>query len=647
MRSNFAWFAAVLLVLGESAGAQAPAPRLRLPRIFGDGMVLQRDQAIPVWGWARPREDVVARLGAGSARARADARGAWRLELPARRAGGPLQLLVRAGSDSVVLSNVLIGDVWVASGQSNMEFEVASAANAAEAIAAAHDSSIREFKVPNSWSNEPQEDLAGGSWRPADPDHVGSFSAVAYFFVRHLRPSIGVPIGVINTTWGGSNIETWMSRDAQHITDSAWAAIQQGQAAHDNAVRDSLRATLGGTLPQTDSGLVGGAARWADPALDDHSWAGIRVPAYWEDDGYPGLDGVAWYRTEFTLDSADVARRLTLSVAAIDDDDITWLNGVEIGRTNGYNVERRYRVPEAAHRVGRNVLAIRVADGGGGGGINGAVSLAFADGARRSLEGRWRFKVARVVLGTDGQRINKIPSVLYNEMLYPILPFAIKGVIWYQGESNANNREQAEAYRRQFTTLIGSWRRAWNGGRRTFPFLWVQLPNYGRRDSIPQAYPGWALQRESMEGALALPNTGRAIAIDLGGANELHPKKKEDVGARLALVARRVAYGEHVGASGPVYSGFSVRADTAIVSFKPIAGGLEIHGDRLIGFALAGADKQFVWANARIVGDRVYVWSNRVRAPRAVRYAWANNPEGANLYGANGLPAAPFRSDHW
>ena len=652
MRFNFAWFAAVLLVLGKSTGAQSPAaaspaPRLRLPRIFADGMVLQRDQSIPLWGWTRPGELVFARLGASSAHARADARGAWRLELPARKAGGPYQLLVRAGSDSVVLSNVLIGDVWVASGQSNMEFQVAGAANGAEAIAAANDSSIREFKVPNSWSDAPQEDLAGGSWRLADPDHVGSFSAVAYFFVRHLRPSIGVPIGVINTTWGGSNIETWMSRDAQHITDTAWAAIQQSETTHENAVRDSLRATLGGTLPQVDSGLVDGAARWADPALDDRSWAGIRVPGYWEDDGYPALDGVAWYRTEFTLDSAEVARRLTLSIAAIDDDDITWLNGVEIGRTNGYNVERRYRVPEAALHVGRNVLAVRVTDGGGGGGINGATSLVFDDGARRSLEGRWRFKVARVVLGTDGQRINKIPSVLYNKMLYPILPFAIKGVLWYQGESNANNRQQAVAYRQQFMTLVRSWRRTWNGGGRSFPFLWVQLPGYGRPDSVPQPYPGWALQRESMDAALALPNTGRAIAIDLGGANELHPKNKEDVGVRLALVARRVAYGQHVDASGPVYSGFSVRADTAIVAFTSIAGGLTIHGDRLSGFALAGADKQFVWANARVVGDRVYVWSSRVRSPTAVRYAWANNPEGANLYGSNGLPAAPFRSDRW
>src|SRR2546423_106904 len=548
-------FTMALLALAHPTQAQpsrtaSPALGLRLPRLFSDGVVLQRDRPITLWGWTGPGSNVVAQLGLSSAHARSDAQGSWTLALAARPAGGPFRLVVRTGTDSVVVSNVLIGDVWVASGQSNMEFQVASAANAARALAEANDSTIRQFKVPNSWSLSPEEDLAGGSWAPGDREHVGAFSAVAYFFVRHLRPNVGVPIGIINSTWGGSNIETWISREAQHLSDSAWAAIQQGEAAHDRAVRDSLRAKAGATLPDVDSGLVNGAARWADPALDDHSWDDIRVPGYWEGQGYPGLDGIAWYRTAVTL-------------------------------------------------------------------------------------------------GTDGQHINKIPSVLYNKMIRPILPLAIKGVLWYQGESNANNVQQAVAYQAQFRTLIQSWRHDWNGGRASFPFLWVQLPGFGRPDDVPQLHPAWAIQRESMDAALNLTRTGRAVAIDLGEANDIHPKNKEDVGARLALVGRRVAYGEPVDASGPVYRGFTVRADTAIVSFSPIAGGLKIHGDRLAGFALAGADEQFVWANARVVGDRVYVWSDRVAAPRAVRYAWTNNPEAANLFGANGLPAAPFRSDRW
>jgi len=617
---------------------------LRLPRIFSDGMVLQRDKPIRIWGWSAPGANVDARLGNSSAHTQANAAGTWSLTLSERPAGGPTTLLVRSSGDSLLLANILIGDVWVASGQSNMEFRVAQAANAAAAIADANDLSIREFKVPNSWAGEPEDELAGGSWAPADPAHVGNFSAVAYFFARHLRPSVAVPIGIVNATWGGSNIETWISRGAQHLTDSAWTAIQQGEAAHDNAVRDSLRQRVG-SLPEIDSGLVNDSARWADPALDERGWADIRVPAYWESQGYPGLDGVGWYRTSFMLDATDIAKGVSLSLAAIDDDDIAWVNGVKIGATNGYNVTRLYRLPAATLHTGRNVLAIRVNDGGGGGGINGNASLVFGDTTRRALDGTWKFRVGRVTLGTDGQRINKIPTILYNKMVHPILPFAIEGVLWYQGESNANNAEQARAYRALFATLVTSWRREWTGGGRDFPFLWVQLPGFGQPDSVPPLDPAWSLQREAMDAALSLPATGRAIAIDLGDADNIHPTDKNEVGARLALVGRRVAYGQQVDASAPAYRSFTTRGDTIVVSLT--GGELAMHGAHLGGFALSAADKRFIWANAKIVGNRVFVWSDRVHAPAAVRYAWTNNPAGANLYGTNGLPVAPFRSDRW
>lgn len=653
MQTTSSWFAAALsLAFCGAAHAQPPratAERggVRMPRIFSNGMVLQRGQPMAIWGWSAPHDEIVVRLASSSARARADARGAWSVRLPARSAGGPLRLVVRARADSVVFSDVLVGDVWVASGQSNMEFELKFATNAAETIAAANDSTIREFKIPNSWANAPESDLAGGKWLPADRAHVGDFSAVAYFFVRHLRPTVSVPIGIINTTWGGSNIETWISRSAQHLSDSAWSAIQEGELVADRAVRDSLHARLGKVFPDVDSGLVNGEPRWASPSLADRTWSDIHVPAYWEGQGYPGLDGVAWYRTTFTLDSSEARADATLEAAAIDDDDITWVNGVEIGRTVGYNVPRSYHIPAGTLHAGPNELTVRVADGGGGGGINGRIALNIAREKPRLLAGTWKFRVGRVVLGIDGQRINKIPSVLYNKMVNPILPLAIKGVIWYQGESNANNEQQAMAYRMQFATLVESWRRAFTNERQPFPFLWVQLPGFGKPDAIPQLHPTWPLQRESMEAALALPKTGRAIAIDLGEADDIHPKDKDDVGARLALVAQSVAYNKHVDASGPLYRGFTVRGDTAIVSFARLGGGLRVHGDSIGGFAIAGADKRFVWASARVVGDEVLVWNNSVHAPSAIRYAWANNPDRANLYGANGLPAAPFRSDRW
>ncbi len=639
-----------LLTIATWAGAavaQPDRPRaLTMPRIFANSMVLQRDQAITLWGWCAPRILVTARIGRDRQQTRADGAGSWRIELPARKPGGPLRLVVATSDDSLVFANVLVGDVWVASGQSNMEFTVSQSANADAAIASADDSTIRQFKVPTSWANAPERDLAGGTWVPADRQHVGAFSAVAYFYARHLRPSVGVPIGIINTTWGGSNIQTWLSRGALHLDDNAWAAIQQGEADHDRAVRDSLRAVMGNAVPEIDSGLVDNVARWADPALDESGWKPIRVPAYWESQGYPGLDGVAWYRVDFTLDANEIASGIALTVGAIDDDDVTWVNGVEIGHTSGFNVRRAYNIPATALRAGRNVLAIRVSDWAGGGGINESVALTVG-AARRSLDGTWKFKVGRVTIGNDGQRINKIPTVLYNKMVYPMLPLSIKGVLWYQGESNANNAQQAMEYRGQFEALIRSWRREWSNGRNQFPFLWVQLPGYGKPDSTPQSHPGWSLQRESMEAALSLPKTGRAIAIDLGGATELHPRNKEDVGARLALVGRKVAYGETVDASGPAFKSMTIRGDTAVLTFDFVGKGLVARGGELGGFAIASADQRFVWASAKIVGNRVYVWSDHVHAPAAVRYAFANFPEKANLYGVNGLPAPPFRTDHW
>jgi len=619
------------------------ASPLALPRIFSDGMVLQRDRPISIWGWGQPGQRVVIGLEKTTAAATVDRKGRWTARLPKRGAGGPFQLVVREGSDSVAVSNVLIGDVWVASGQSNMEMRVAQSAPPSQY---AEDTLVREFKIPNSWSLTPDSDVAGGQWLPGDTQHVGSFSAVAFYFAAVLRARIGVPIGIVNATWSGSNIETWISRGAQKITDSAWSAIERSERTHDDAVRDSLRAILG-PLPASDAGLIDSKAVWADPSFDDTSWRRITVPAYWESQGYPGLDGIGWYRTTFDLAPDDIPQGIMLTLAGVDDDDIAWVNGVEIGRTNGYDARRRYFIPDSILHAGHNVLAIRVADGGGGGGINGDVTLVLFNGTRRSLNGQWRFKVGLVEIHEDGQRINKVPAILYNKMIHPILPYSIKGAIWYQGESNSNNDAQAIAYRDQFRTLITSWRKDWTGADPAFPFLWVQLPSYGKADDTPPLHAAWALQRESMDGALSLVKTGRAITYDLGEADNLHPRNKEEVASRLAAVAMRVAYNSTMQISGPKYAGFSRYADTLVVSFTHLGGGFVVREDSVGGFAIAGADKRFVWANAKIVGNKVYVWSSRVPKPVAVRFAFDNNPDRARLVTLGDFPTEPFRSDRW
>ncbi len=635
------------------ARAQDSTLTLRLAKLFGDGMVVQRGARIPVWGWGAPGAAVTARLGTRVARATADSSGRWSLTFPALPAGGPWTLSVDANDQHVAIGNVLVGDVWIASGQSNMEFHLRQATGAAQEIASAHDSLIREFKVPISWSEQPSSDLAGGSWSPADSSHVGAFSAVAYIFARELRRTQHVPIGIVNTTWGGSGIETWLSADAQALHGDGPARALVAERARIDSVRNALRARFGNL--DHDPGLVNGTALWASPTLGDSGWSTIAVPALWEAQGYADLDGIAWYRTTFVLAADEAGHDARLSLGTIDDDDITWVNGVEVGHTNGYNVQRHYTIPAAALHAGTNIVAVRVADSGGGGGIYGPPDPLRVEigGTSHPLAGNWKFRVGELgVQQMDGQRINKLPALTYNRMVHPLLPIAIKGVIWYQGESNANDDVQAHAYRAQFRQLITSWRHEFNGGQRsTFPFLWVQLPNFQQPDAEPTATGGgWPILRESMTAALSLPSTGQAITIDVGEPNDIHPKNKIDVGRRLALVARRVAYGERVLTSGPTYGTHTVRGGRVTVHFANIGRGLVSHGvtDSSIGaFALAGADRHFVWAQARIEGSHVVVWSSRVPHPVAVRYAWSQNPADANLYNRDGLPAPPFRTDGW
>lgn len=631
-------------LLASTAAAPAPAQTpLRLPPIFGDGAVLQRGKPITVWGWARPGARVSVAFHGASSSAITNTAGEWRTTLPATIAGGPFALTVSSDAHQLVRHDILVGDVWLASGQSNMEFQLAQSRGGPAEIAAAHDTKQREFKIPNSWSTTPEAELAGGSWTNADAQHAGAMSGVAYYFARELRKSTGVPIGIVNSTWGGSNIETWMSRSAHQLSDSAWERVIQTMRDQEEAIRSSLRAKLG-TLPEQDRGTVDGRPVWAAPDFDDSRWTSMPVPSYWESHGYDGLDGVAWYRTTFEVPPSAMHGDATLTIGAIDDDDTVWLNGIRVGHTEGYSAARRYRIANSALREGVNVLAIRVVDWGGGGGINGDVAIAFADNNRSLLNGTWKFEVGSVSLQQDGQKINKIPTVLYNRMIHPILPFAIKGVIWYQGESNANDVAQAAAYRGQFQSLIESWRREFTV-RDTFPFLWVELPNFGKPDSVPPslAASAWAMQRESMTAALVLPRTGQAIAIDVG-EGELHPLDKVDPGVRLARVARRVGYGEKIVASGPTYLSHTTRGDTIVVRFAN-ADGLTARGGPPGAFAIAGPDMRFVWADARIEGSTVKVWSARVHGPVALRYAWANNPDRANLYNGAGLPATPFRTD--
>jgi sialate O-acetylesterase len=629
------------------AGGTAVGGALEVGRLVSDGMVIQRGVAVPILGSAPPGANVVVTIGGTRYSARADASGRFRVTLAPMEAGGPHELTLAAGGERVTVRDVLIGDVWVCSGQSNMEWVVADSLDGEREVASAHDPGIRRFKVPHSWAWAPAAELPGGAWERADPEHAGSFTAVGYFFARELRRRVNVPIGLIDASWGGSRIEPWMRAAALALDDAGVRALATSEETYERGTLAALRARVG-PLPDRDGGIVDGRAPWADPALDDSAWGRMKLPTHWEDAGLPGLDGVVWFRTSLELTAAEAASPATLDLGPVDDSDITWVNGLEVGHTVlAWNRPRVYPLPAGTLRAGRNVIAVRVEDTGGGGGIWGdpaslAVELA---GATRPLAGEWRFKLGVATVSLEGHK-NQVPTVLYNAMVHPLLAYPIKGVLWYQGESNADPAD-AFVYRDRFRALITDWRAGWGLG--DVPFLWVQLASYLPTKTEP-AESSWAVLRESQSAALSLPRTGQAVAIDIGDTNDIHPRNKQEVGRRLALAARKVAYGDNVEFSGPTYRHHEVRDGRVVITFDHVGAGLVARGEAgggLRGFAIAGADRKFVWAEATIGDGHLVVWSGKVPVPVAVRYAWADNPAGANLFNAEGLPAAPFRTDGW
>jgi len=618
---------------------------IELTRLFADGMVLQRAQPVRVWGWATPGQSIRVTFDGRSISSVAAPSGRWEAMLPAHAAGGPFLLSVEGDATAIVLHDVLVGEVWICSGQSNMELTVSQANDPAATMAAATDPLIRQFKVPKSWSDTPDDRLAGGAWVAASPQTVGAFTAAGYFFARELRARLGVPVGLINTTWGGSSIEAWTDAATQGVDAEAFKAKMRGRDADDQRRLDEVRARIvDWQAPRR--GLVDGRAVWADPQLDDTAWAEIPMSRRWEESGYEGMDGFAWYRTTFELSAEDAAKGIVLGLGPIDDSDQTWVNGQLVGGMQvAWNKPRVYQVNSEALRAGRNTIAVRVEDLGGGGGIYGDPQLRFvrtADGVSHPLADAWKFKPDDVRLNLDDDK-NQIATLLYNKMIHPLQPYTIKGVIWYQGEANATPAS-AYPYRQQFARMIGSWRQQWQEG--DFPFLWVQIANFASGGDTPE-YSPWATLRDSQSAALALRNTAQAVIIDIGNPADIHPRNKQEVGRRLALAARHLAYGEKLVYSGPTYKAMRVTGAKVELSFEH-RGARLMARDRaspLQGFTIAGVDRGFVPAQAVVVGDHVLVWNEGVKHPTAVAYAWSDNPEAANLVNAEGLPASPFRTD--
>lgn len=650
--------ACLLFLLASALEARA---EVRVPALIGDNMILQQGAPARLWGTAAPGERVSVNVADRTASAAADDRGNWHVFVGPLKAGGPYTLTI-AGSNTLTFRNVLVGEVWVCSGQSNMEWPLSQTDGGQEEAARATQDEIRFFTVEKKTSAEPLADVVG-RWVVATPAEALGFSAVGYYFGRELHSRLRVPVGLIHSSWGGTPAEAWTSRGAL----AARAEFKPILERYEQEMRDLPRlkveharrlAEWGRQYMVADTGNKGEALGFADPARAAEGWKQMRLPQPWESAGL-NLDGVIWFRRDVVVPAAWVGRDLILSLGPIDDHDTSYFNGERVGATgdetpNTHNFVRRYTVPGRLVRAGRNVVAVRVHDRMGGGGFGGGpMSLAPAAegaGAALPLAGEWDYKPEAVVEakpvdysnypgpGPDNQNN---PSVLYNAMLAPLTPYAIRGAIWYQGESNAGRAYQ---YRTLFPAMIRDWRAAWGQG--DLPFYFVQLANWRARKAEP-AESDWAELREAQSWTMRdVPLTGMAVTVDIGDAEDIHPRNKRDVGLRLARWALFDTYKQRVVPSGPLYESHKVEGDRVRIRFQHAAGLKTADGRAPVGFAVAGPDRMFVWAEARVEDDTVVVWSKDVPRPVAVRYAWADNPA-VNLYNAENLPASPFRTDDW
>ncbi|HWT03770.1 MAG TPA: sialate O-acetylesterase [Pyrinomonadaceae bacterium] len=658
MRKIFVLFLLMAFFGGvEPARAQeSSAARPFLHPLFGDDMVLQRNVKFPVWGWTTPGASVTVQLRGQKAAATADADGKWLARLGPFEAGGPYTLTI-SGPQSVTLNNVLVGDVWLCSGQSNMEMGVTQVDNPKEEAARANYPRLRLFTVPKTIAATPQSTVQA-RWLVTTPANIttggwGGFSAVAYFFGRHLHKELNVPIGLIHSSWGGTVAEGWVSAEALSAMEEFQPAIKslaETMTAPKKAAVDVDRATEA-WWPKNDPGS-GASPAWSDAALDASQWKTMRLPQLWEDAGLPDYDGVVWFRRTFELPADWAGRDLVLSLGPIDDRDTTFVNGVRVGAMSQYDAPRSYKVPASALRPGVNTIAVRVLDTGVGGGIYGSPEqmkiVPAGGGAAVSLAGEWSYrpsvKLVEVKEAPPTQPASGnlgLVNARYNGMIAPLLPFSIKGAIWYQGESNVGRAAQ---YEKLLPVMIRDWRARFESG--DFPFLIVQLANYLGRKTVP-ADSEWARLREAqLKVSQAVPHAGLAVAIDIGDAKDIHPKNKQEVGRRLALAALEIAYGKKGASSGPVYREMKEDGGVIRLSFDHADGGLVLKPGEggLSGFAIAGEDRRFVWADAVVRGKEVWVSSPQVKFPIAVRYGWADNPV-STLYNAAGLPASPFRTD--
>ncbi len=633
--------------------------QITLPNILSSNMVIQRGIDADVWGTASSNEKISVSFRGAIIKTKADKNGQWSVKIPTGEAGGPFDLVVE-GNNAITLNNVMVGDVWVCSGQSNMEWPLKQAENGDYEVKKSNFKNIRLFQVQKNVSVVPLENTGETKWEECNPNTSADFSAIGYFFGRKLHAETGVPIGLINSNWGGTIIETWTSE--QGLKDDALSLkwLEELKSYDAKAMAEKLKVIFNEyskelkKVEQPDW-----YHEYINTDYNDSDWKELEQPGLWENNhDFESFDGIVWYRYSFEIPKGFDINKSVISLCMIDDSDITWINGKRVGETfNKYNYPRKYEIPVNVLKHGVNTLVLRVEDYTGGGGIYGLESnLNISDGTNIvNLSGKWKIKKDPLptppnplVLSESALQPNQFPTLLYNAMINPLINFEIKGVIWYQGESNADGMGQALRYDKQLKSMILDWRKKWKN--ESLYFNQVQLANYRGESQSAQNNDIWPFLREAQYKALELPNTGMACIIDIGDPNDIHPRNKVDVGERLALNVLRDVFGKILVAHGPRFTNARFEGNRALITFTEVGSGLKSTNKYgyINGFSVAGKDKVFHFAKASFSSSNsVVVFSDKVEKIESVRFLWADNPGEINLYNSSELPAEPFRTDNW
>ena len=621
--------------------------KVKLPVLVSDGMVLQRNQEIVIWGSADAGEDIVITFNKKKYSTQANTDGGWKVVLPAMKAGGPFTMTV----NDIDIKDILIGDVWLCSGQSNMELPIRRVLDLyADEVKDYENNMIRYVKTPTSENyHKPAADIPDVSWMSLTADNALSYSALCYFFAKDLYNKTKVPIGLINSSVGGSPIEAWISEEGLkefphylrdrdlHRSDSYVASAKRLESERRNLWINILN--------KEDKGL-NETIKWNEPEYDDIGWSKMNIGnKVFSHDSLSLINGSFWFRKDFDLPASSNGKEAILRLGCIVDADSVFVNGIFVGTTSYQYPPRIYKVPAGLLKQGKNNITIRlISYSGKAEFVDDKPYKLIIDDNEIDLRDNWKYKIGvRMPSYSGPPSVSQKPTGFYNGMIAPLQNFKFKGALWYQGETNAGRYHE---YFDLLSSLINDWRTLFNN--QELPFLIAQLPNFMKASDDPSDgdRADWAYMREAQQKVTqTVPNTGLAVAIDAGEWNDIHPLNKKDIGERLSLQAQRIVYGDkNIIADGPIFESMEITGNQIILTFKEGTNNLMLV-DELKGFAIAGEDKVFKWAKAKIENNKVIVLNDSITNPTEVRYAWANNPDGANLMNKEGLPASPFRTE--